>query len=330
MYAPKSYKRNGSYRAFNFETKLYENDHVKNFPKKSFNKKVAFSNSKNVQYYNKYHPSKDVSNFSSHPIKTGNRYEALTDCGDDNHGYGGSKNIVNPPTDNRKGFTSKSNKQKYRNLIRKRPHTEEEKQIIKYAIEKGPLNIESNRNIKCVNVTDVLNAYEQNNVTHLPKAGKIPFLDGKILNHAHKTLPIQLMLDTGSSISLISKKITDQLHKYGFYTTEANCKLISASPQKTKITEAITLSIEIPHNNQSVTLTHTFLVCNDLPFEALIGNDSLEKVLHRLDYSRRCAELKENSEHCRSTIVTIPFGHNLKNLRSETYSYSCPTVLLYG
>ena len=140
-----------------------------------------------------------------------------------------------------------------------------------------------------------------------------------------KTLPVQLMIDTGSSVSLISSKVTNNLEKHGLYTEKANCHILPASPMTTKINSKITLPIEIRNKNESIIITTTFLVCDHLPFEALIGNDILNNALNQLDYSSKCAELKVESRHFGTKIIRVPFGYGPKNIRSNTYSYSYST-----
>ena len=192
MYAPRFFRRNGPYRVFNFSNNSYENGSIKKIPKNNFKKVVSFSRNKKINYFNKNHPPNYVSTFSTFPIKTKNRFEALSNDIDNNDSKNHKYYYVNPPKETLKEFTSKSNERKYRKLISKRHHSEEEKKVIKYAIEKGPLTIESNKDIECFNVADVLDVYEQSTSVPLSNgAGKLPYFNGRIHNMVGKTLPVQ-------------------------------------------------------------------------------------------------------------------------------------------
>ena len=47
-----------------------------------------------------------------------------------------------------------------------------------------------------------------------------------------------------------------------------------------------------------------------LPFEALIGNNILERYLNKLDYRNRYAEFRASN----NSTIRIPFGNNLRKM----------------
>ena len=81
--------------------------------------------------------------------------------------------------------------------------------------------------------------------------------------------------------------------------------------------------IEISDGNQTLKITSKFLVCDHLQFEVLIGNNVLERYLNKLDYRNRYAEFNLSNED----TIAIPFGNNIRKVRSGISHHSNPIVL---
>ena len=294
-------KRPGPYKAFNYSNNFYKPNH-----KKTFSKKVSFSNKNYEHKYDKYNPSYHVPKYSNHPIKTKNRFEGLNI--DDEAVYQNDYHFDNKDitqTTNKNKFKSKQSW--HRDIIRNKNQSKDMEELTKHMIEKGPLTIRSNKELDCFHVSDLLREY---------------YIDGKITPQSHQ-LPVQLVLDSGSSVSLISGKIRNQLKRLGIYPTKTNKVIRTTNPNDTKINEMIELPIEISDGSQTLTIKSQFLVSDYLPFESLIGNNILERYLDKLDYRNRYAEFRVSN----TNIMGIPFGNNLRKMNSSNHNQSNLLVL---
>ena len=297
----KYYRR--PYRAFNHSN--------------TFSKNISFANKNYEQKFNKYCPPNHVSKYSNYPIKTKNRFEGLSIDDDivihkDEHQqYNNDHN-----TKRKKNFKSK--KSKLRNIVTNEHLSEDMEELTHHMIEKGPLTVWADKDIECFYVEDLLKEYRK-----IPVGGKMVYIDGKLTPNSHQ-LPVQLVLDSGSSVSIISGRTMNKLKSLGIYPRKTNVNLIAAAPQTTKINEIIELPVEISDGYQTLTLKSQFLVCESLQFEALIGNNILENYLNKLDYKNRYAEFNVSNKN----TIEIPFGNNnIKKMRSGISNHSNPIVL---
>ena len=297
-------KRPGPYKAFNYSNNFYKPNH-----KKTFYKKVSFSNKNYEQKYDTYSPPYHVPKYSNHPIKTKNRFEGLNiddEVVHQNDYHFDNKDITQIRNENK--FKSKQSKNK--DIIRNENQSKDMEELTKHMIEKGPLTIRSNKELDCFHVSDLLREYRK-----IPVGGKMVYIDGKITPQSHQ-LPVQLVLDSGSSVSLISGKIRNQLKRLGIYPKKTNKVLVTTNPKDTKINEMIELPIEISDGSQTLTIKSQFLVSDYLPFESLIGNNILERYLDKLNYRNRYAEFRVSN----TNIMGIPFGNNLRRMNSSNQS----------
>ena len=85
----------------------------------------------------------------------------------------------------------------------------------------------------------------------------------------------------------------------------------------------IELPIDISDGIQTLQLKSQFLVSDHLPFEALIGNNILDKYLDKLDYRNRYAEFRISN----TNNMGIPFGNKIRVMKSDVNNYSNPIVL---
>ena len=304
-------KRPGPYKAFNYSNNFYKPNY-----KKTFSRKVSFSNKNYEQKYDKYSAPYHVPKYSNYPIKTKNRFEGLNIDDEVVHqnDYHFDNKDINKTT-NKNKFKSKQSK--HRNIMRNEYQSKDMEELTKHMIEKGPLTIRSNKELDCFHVSDLLREYRK-----IPVGGKMVYIEGKITPHSHQ-LPVQLVLDSGSSVSLISGRTMNRLKRLGIYPTKTNTELRTTNPSATKINEMIELPIEISDGSQTLKLKSQFLVSDHLPFEALIGNNILERYLNKLDYRNRYAEFRASNNN----TVRIPFGNNLRKMRSSTINHSNLVVL---
>ena len=137
-------------------------------------------------------------------------------------------------------------------------------------------------------------------------------------------LPVQCLLDSGSSVSIISRGTMNKLKRLGIYPTKTNIDIIAAAPNTTKINEIIELPLEISDGTQILKLISQFLVCDHIQFEAIIGNNILDRYLNKLDYRNRYAEFNVSNKN----TIEIPFGNiRIKKVRSGINNHSNPVVL---
>ena len=307
----KYYRKPGPYRAFN-----YCNTSFKPRYKNTFSKKVSFSNKNFDHKFHKYSPPNHVPKYPNYQIKTKNRFERLIIDDDvvhqDNHDST-YKDVKQSKI--RNNFRYK--KSKHRKIVANENHLKDMEELTNHMIEKGPITIKSNKDINCFYVNDLLKEYRK-----IPIRGKMIYIDGEIAPENHK-LPVQLVLDSGSSVSLISGKIRNQLKRLGIYPKKTNKVLVTTNPKDTKINEMIELPIEISDGSQTLTIKSQFLVSDYLPFESLIGNNILERYLDKLDYRNRYAEFRVSN----TNIMGIPFGNNLRKMNSSNHNQSNLLVL---
>ena len=307
----KYYRKPGPYKAFKYCNTFYKPKY-----ENSFSKKVSFSNKNYENKFDKYCPTNHVHKNPNYQIKTKNRFEGLIIDDDvlhqDNHDT--SYNDV-------KQSKSKNNfrykKSKHRKIDANKNHLKDMEELTNHMIEKGPITIKSNKDINCFYVNDLLKEYRK-----IPIRGKMIYIDGEIAPENHK-LPVQFVLDSGSSVSLISGRTMNKLKRLGIYPTKTNKVLVTTHPNETKINEMIELPIDISDGIQTLQLKSQFLVSDHLPFEALIGNNILDRYLDKLDYTNRYAEFRISN----TNNMGIPFGNKIRVMRSDVNNYSNPIVL---
>ena len=308
----KYYRKPGPYRAFNYTNTCYKPNY-----KKTFSKKVSFSNKNYEQKFDKYSPPNHIPKYPNYPIKTKNRFEGLI-VDDDEVAHQDDYHFdYNDITKTKRKNNSRTKKSKCRNIVRNGNHSKDLEELTRHMIEKGPLTIESDKDMKCFYVSDLLKEYRK-----IPVGGKMVYINGRITPQSHK-LPVQLVLDSGSSVSLISGETMNKLKRLGIYPTKTNTELRTTNPSATKINEMIELPIEISDGSQILRLESQFLVSDHLPFEALIGNNILERYLNKLDYRKRYAEFRASN----TNTIGIPFGNNLRKMRSSKSNHSNLVVL---
>ena len=297
-------KRPRPYRAFNYSNSFYKPNY-----KKNFHKKVPFTN-KNYEYC-----PPNQKNFN-HPIKTKNRFEKLSldddevHQDDDNFSY-------NDLTQNKSKNNFNSKKSKYGNIVTNEDQSKDMEELTRHMIEKGPLTIRSDKDIKCFYVSDLIKEYEK-----IPVGGKMVYIDGKFTPKSHQ-LPVQCLLDSGSSVSIISRSTMNKLKRVGIYPTKTNIDIIAAAANTTKINEIIELPLEISDGTQTLKLKGQFLVCDHIQFEAIIGNNILDRYLNKLDYKNRYAEFNVSNMN----TIEIPFVNKIKKVRSGINNHLNPVVL---
>ena len=304
-------KHSGPYKAFNYSNTFYKPNY-----KKTFSKKVSFSNKNYEHKFDKYSPPNHVPKYPNYPIKTKNRFEGLNM--DDEVALQDDYHFDhNDVTKTKNKNYVRSKKSIKRNIMENDNHSKDMEELTRHMIEKGPLTIESNKEMECFYVSDLLREYRK-----IPVGGKMVYIEGKITPQSQQ-LPVQLVLDSGSSVSLISGRTMNRLKRLGIYPTKTNTELRTTNPSATKINEMIELPIEISDGSQTLKLKSQFLVSDHLPFEALIGNNILERYLNKLDYRNRYAEFRASNNN----TIRIPFGNNLRKMRSSTINHSNLVVL---
>ena len=124
----KYYRR--PYRAFNHSNTLIEPNY-----KKTFSKKVSFSNEKYEQKFNKYGPPNHVPKYSNYPIKTKNRFEGLS-MDDDVVHHNDEHLCHNNDHQNRSKKNFKSKKSKLRNIVTGEHLSKDMEELTRNMIEK--------------------------------------------------------------------------------------------------------------------------------------------------------------------------------------------------
>ena len=90
-------------------------------------------------------------------------------------------------------------------------------------------------------------------------------------------IAINVLIDTGASVSLISTRMVEQLDIIS-NTTPTSIKVAGLSKKLLPMRGEIKLPISISNTQ----IEHKFVVCDLITEDILAGNDVLEKLVHKL------------------------------------------------
>ena len=117
-----------------------------------------------------------------------------------------------------------------------------------------------------------------------PRPGIQILIKGAITPPNQKPMPIQMLVDSGSIICIVQKRVVDKLQKIGLQPTKIEeIDLVGATGQG-EINNEIQLPITITNGKDSINLKHTFVVVDmkKVEHDCILGND----LLNSSDFSR--------------------------------------------
>ena len=166
-----------------------------------------------------------------------------------------------------------------------------------------------------------------NAATHTKaKPGRQILIKGAIALPNRKPIAVQILVDSGSSICLVQKRVVDKLQKLGLQPTKIE-KLDSAGATGLgEVDNEIQLPITITNGKDSVHLKHTFLVVDlkKIEYDCILGNDILNKILDSINYRTRTVNFitSRKAATC-DKIIKIPLmKEEHANTESSTASMS--------
>ena len=152
-----------------------------------------------------------------------------------------------------------------------------------------------NNNIHYDNYDDFDNSPELClNATVESKAcpGRQILINGEITPEKYKSIPVQLLVDSGSTICMIRNNIVKRLSKFNLHPRKIDkLSVKGVGNNLPNIDEEIELPITISNGKQSISFIHPFLVINNpVPFDCLLGNDLLHKILDKINYRSKTVD----------------------------------------
>ena len=129
-----------------------------------------------------------------------------------------------------------------------------------------------------------------NAATHTKsKPGKQILIKAAITPPNRKPVGVEILVDSGSMICLVQKRIVDKLRKIGLQTTKIKKIDLAGATGLGEVNNEIQLPITITNGKDSVNLNHTFLVVDmkKVEYDCILGNDLLNKILDSINYRTR-------------------------------------------
>ena len=135
-----------------------------------------------------------------------------------------------------------------------------------------------------------------------------------------------MLVDSGSSICLVQKRIVDKLQKLGLRLTKIKKIELAGSTGLGEVDNEIQLPITITNGKDYVNLKHTFLVVDlkKVEYDCILGNDLLNKILDSINYRTRTVNFitSRKAAAC-DKIIKIPLiKEKHTNTKSSTASMS--------
>ena len=166
-----------------------------------------------------------------------------------------------------------------------------------------------------------------NAATHTKsKPGKQILIKGAIALPNRKPIAVQILVDSGSSICLVQKRVVDKLQKLGLQPTKIEKLDLAGATGLGEVDNEIQLPITITNGKDSVHLKHTFLVVDlkKIEYDCILGNDILNKILDSINYRTRTVNFitSRKAATC-DKIIKIPLmKEEHTNTESSTASMS--------
>ena len=166
-----------------------------------------------------------------------------------------------------------------------------------------------------------------NAATHTKsKPGKQILIKGAIALPNRKPIVVQILVDSGSSICLVQKRVVDKLQKLGLQPTKIEKLDLAGATGLGEVDKEIQLPITITNGKDSVNLKHTFLVVDmkKVEYDCILGNDLLNKILDSINYRTRTVNFitSRKAAAC-DKIIKIPLiKEKHTDIKSTTASMS--------
>ena len=176
--------------------------------------------------------------------------------------------------------------------------------------------VRDHHNYKCFNAA-----------THTKsKPGKQILIKAAITPPNRKPVGVEILVDSGSSICLVQKRIVDKLQKLGLRPTKIKKIDLAGATGLGEVDNEIQLPITITNGKDSVNLNHTFLVVDmkKVEYDCILGNDLLNKILDSINYRTRTVNFitSRKAAAC-DKIIKIPLiKEEHTNTKSSTASMS--------
>ena len=166
-----------------------------------------------------------------------------------------------------------------------------------------------------------------NAATHTKsKPGTQILIKAAIAPPNRKPIAVEMLVDSGSSICLVQKRIVDKLQKLGLRPTKIKKIDLAGATGLGEVDNEIQLPITITNGKDYVNLKHTFLVVDmkKVEYDCILGNDLLNKILDSINYRTRTVNFitSRKAAAC-DKIIKIPLiKEKHTNTKSSTASMS--------
>lgn len=157
-------------------------------------------------------------------------------------------------------------------------------------------------------------------------------IKGSITLNGQKPIPVQIMVDSGSTICMTNSRLVDKLKNFNLYPRQINnVGLIGTGKDEVPVNKEIQLPITITNGKDSINIKHTFLVIHSpIGYDCILGNDLLERVLDSINYKTKTVNFITNrKEGSFDKIIPIPLSTGKKNNESFAASISLLVRELY-
>ena len=126
---------------------------------------------------------------------------------------------------------------------------------------------------------------EEEREHHLFEDCPMPILPCSV-KHGATTTPIRVLIDSGASVDLVNEKLARKLKGYGVqHVEELNPMTVKvANGSKCKISQSMVLTLQF---GAVVAEAQKFLIMSDLPFDVILGTETLEKWQATLNWGKR-------------------------------------------
>ena len=164
-----------------------------------------------------------------------------------------------------------------------------------------------------------------NAATHTKsKPGTQILIKAAIAPPNRKPIAVEMLVDSGSSICLVQKRIVDKLQKLGLQPTKIEKLDLAGATGLGEVDNEIQLPITITNGKDYVNLKHTFLVVDlkKVEYDCILGNDLLNKILDSINYRTRTVNFitSRKAAAC-DKIIKIPLiKEECTNTKSSTAS----------
>lgn len=267
-----------------------------------------------MQRFNTYKENKDQDRWKNIPLK--NRFERLSrNEKEEDQGEGNSENEGEKLRQS-EGITISIKTTGPENtpddyvkvLTRNREGNRNTRKIIEKDSEQ---KLEQNKQINALVTSSDKNELNQNSQINTESLAPIPGglfqIDAEINPKNFNPIPIRVLVDSGSTISIVSKKAILSFPDMGFKVRKTDLNLIHAGEKSSKINEIIELPMTIKQGDQVLSFTNEYLISDTLPYEIILGNNILGKVLDKLDYTNNTVDFNLNyrTKNCAPRIMKV-------------------------